>query len=82
MKFYVNGVEAASLATTASIVWTGLGGNTVLGSHANGVTSVDFNGKIDDARVYTRALCPDQVLELYNGGNPPGVRVLQWVEVR
>jgi hypothetical protein len=82
MKFYVNGVEAASLSTTASIVWTGLASNMVLGSHANGVTTVDFTGKIDDARVYSRALCPAEVLELYNGSNPPGVRMLQWVEVR
>jgi hypothetical protein len=82
MKFYVNGVEAASLSTTASIAWSGLGSNTVLGKHANGVTTVDFTGKIDDARVYTRALCAEEALQLYNGSNPPGVRVLQWVEVR
>jgi hypothetical protein len=83
-RFYVNGAEVASMATAASISWTGLGSNIVVGRHGNGNANMDFTGRIDDARIYTRALCPAQVLELVNdgGGAYQGIRILQWVETR
>jgi hypothetical protein len=83
-KLYINGTEVASLATTASISYAGLGPNIVIGRHGNGQTTFDFTGRIDDARVYTRALCASQIMELVNDGGGPyqGVRILQWVETR
>lgn len=83
-KLYINGAEAASVATTASIVYTGLGSNTILGRHGNGLSNSDFTGRIDDARVYSRALCPSEILQLYDSGNGglQGVRIMQWVEAR
>jgi hypothetical protein len=85
LKLYVNGLEAASTSTSQSIVYTGLGANTVIGRHGNGSTTFDFTGKIDDVRVYTRALCPEEILRIYNesgGGGYQGVRILKWVESR
>jgi hypothetical protein len=83
-RFYVNGSEVASLATTSSISYSGLGANTVIGRHGNGGSTFDFTGAIDDARVYSRALCASQIMELVDdgGGAYQGVRILQWVETR
>lgn len=84
-KLYVNGVEVGSHSTTQSISYTGLGANTVIGRHGNGQTIFDFTGKIDDVRVYTRALCPAEILDIYNDGTGAGfqgVRILKWVETR
>ena len=65
-------------------MYTGLGANTVIGRHGNGSTTFDFTGKIDDVRVYARALCPAEILLIYNegGGGYQGVRILKWVESR
>jgi hypothetical protein len=84
LRFYINGVEAATFATTASISYSGLGNSITLGRHGNGGTTRDFTGMIDDARVYTRALCASQILELVSdgGGIYEGVRILKWVETR
>jgi hypothetical protein len=83
-RFYINGAEVASLATIASISYSGLGTNVSLGRHGNGGTTTDFTGKLDDVRIYTRALCPAQIMEIVNDGGGPyqGVRILQWVETR
>ncbi|MCA9240645.1 MAG: LamG domain-containing protein [Planctomycetales bacterium] len=40
------------------------------------------DGVIDDARLYNRALGDDEVLKLYQAGQPQGLRILQWVEAR
>jgi hypothetical protein len=70
--------------TTASISYSGLGTNVFLGRHGNGGATTDFTGKLDDVRVYTRALCPTQIMEIVNDGGGPyqGVKILQWVETR
>jgi hypothetical protein len=84
LKFYINGVEAASLSTTASIAYSGAGSNTFIGRHGNGNAAFDFVGRIDDARIYSRALCPSEIQQIYNSGSGgfQGVRILQWVETR
>jgi hypothetical protein len=82
-KFYVDGADVASLNTTVTIPYTGLGTKTVVGAHGNGQTNRDFNGRIDDARVYGRALCPSEVQQLFDGGNPfEGVKIIKWVEIQ
>jgi hypothetical protein len=83
-RFYINGAEVASLVTAASISYSGLGTSVSLGRHGNGGTTTDFTGKLDDVRVYTRALCPAQIMEIVNdgGGAYQGVRILRWVETR
>jgi hypothetical protein len=57
LRFYVNGTLAASLAATgayqvdASPLW--IGGNAVYGEH--------FQGKLDDLRIYNRALSQAEI---------------------
>jgi len=57
IRFYVGGVLVASQAVTGSYqvntspLW--IGGNAVYGEH--------FKGKLDDIRVYSRALTPAEV---------------------
>ncbi len=65
-KVYVDGVEKSSTLYTQSISYTGLGSHTFIGRHANGSSNYDFNGIIDDVRVYNKALNALEVLELYN----------------
>jgi hypothetical protein len=60
-----------------------LGTKTVIGAHGNGQTNRDFAGRIDDVRVYGRALCPSEVQTLFNGGSPyDGVKIIKWVEIQ
>jgi hypothetical protein len=82
LKLYVNGVEAASIAVSAAVSWPGQGQNTRFASHGNGQTNFDFNGAMDDVRIYNRAMPPSEVYQLYRGSRPPGVRILTWTESR
>jgi hypothetical protein len=82
-KFYVDGAEVASVSTTVTIPYTGLGTKTVVGAHGNGGTTWDMTGRVDDVRVYSRALCPTEVQALHDGGNPfEGVQIIKWVEIQ
>lgn len=65
-KIYVDGVERGSTAYTQSISYAGLGSNTFIGRHGNGIGNYDFYGVIDDVRVYSKALSDQEVQELYN----------------
>ena len=62
-KLYLDGVHVASVAETNSISYT-LGANSYIGTHADGSTVHDYTGKIDDVRVYSRALTPSQIADL------------------
>jgi hypothetical protein len=82
-KFYVDGAEVASVSTTVTIPYTGLGTKTVVGAHGNGGTTWDMTGRVDDVRVYSRALCPTEVQALHDGGNAfEGVQIIKWVEIQ
>ncbi|MDP2704968.1 MAG: LamG domain-containing protein [bacterium] len=67
-KFYVDGVEEGSGTEASSISYSGLGSNTFIGKHADGSTDFDFDGSIDEVRVYNRALSASEVQALYNSG--------------
>jgi hypothetical protein len=84
LRFYINGTQASSLSTTSSISYSGLGANIMLGRHGNGQTAFNFTGKLDDVRIYSRALCPEAIQDIVNegGGVFQGVKILQWVETR
>ena len=57
---YIDGVVVAAAATSGAISYT-QGANSFLGRHGNGNTSFDFTGKMDDVRVYTRALTAAEI---------------------
>jgi hypothetical protein len=84
-KLFVDGLEVASVSTTVTIPFTGLGTKTVIGAHGNGSTIFDFTGRIDDVRIYNRALCPGEIQTLYNMGGGDafgGVKVIKWIELQ
>lgn len=82
-KLYIDGIEKASLNTTVTIPFSGQGTKTVIGAHGSNGNAYDFIGKVDDVRVYNRALCPSEVLELKNaGGGFGGVKLIKWVEIQ
>jgi len=81
LTLYVNGHEVASGGTGAS----NYGNNSEVFKVGEGVmesSSGYFDGRVDEVRVYSRALCPDQIYELYKGARPSGVRIIKWIEVR
>jgi hypothetical protein len=42
-----------------------------------------MTGRVDDVRVYSRALCPTEVQALHDGGDPfEGVQIIRWVEIQ
>ena len=82
-KFYVDGAEVASVSTTVSIPYTGLGTKTVVGAHGNSGTLWDMTGRVDDVRIYNRALCSTEIQALRNGADPfEGVQIIKWVEIQ
>jgi hypothetical protein len=82
LKLYVDGVEAASTAASGAISYTGQGSNTRVASHANSSTNVDLTGRVDDVRVFNRAMTPTEVYYLYRGSRINGIKILKWIETR
>ncbi len=66
-QIYIDGVLDTQSTNTTSIVYSGQGQNTKIGEHGNGSANYNFNGKIDDLRVYTRALSAEEIADLAAG---------------
>jgi len=63
---YIDGQLVASATHTDSISYENWSPQTTIGSHADTMNSdYDFNGLIDDARVYDRALSADEIAALF-----------------
>lgn len=63
MKIYIGGVEVASKAATGALYDSG--------SHNLNLSEpvwADFQGKLDEMRIYSRCLTPTEISEHYNGG--------------
>ncbi|MEM7454635.1 MAG: LamG-like jellyroll fold domain-containing protein, partial [Planctomycetota bacterium] len=69
VTIYLNGVEVTSVSTTDSINWTVTGDRTSFTRIGDNVVygGFQFDGRIDDARVYTRALTADEIAALVHG---------------
>ena len=65
LKLYIDGELAATWSTSNSIVYSGLGSNTVLGRHGAGHPDFDFTGTIDDVSIFEYALTAAQIAQLY-----------------
>ena len=63
-RAYVNGVDRGSASMTGNPDTSG--SNFYIGSPSGGASF--FQGKIDETRVYSRALSADEVKQLYNAG--------------
>ncbi len=62
---YLDGTAVATSNITGSISYT-QGANSFIGTHGNGGTIYDFTGRIDDARIYNRALTATEIYTLAN----------------
>lgn len=75
VKFYVNGAEVLSATPPATLLQNSH--DVSLGSRqgASADYNLNFNGRIDDARIYGRVLTPADVIELYNQASliPPSI---------
>jgi hypothetical protein len=68
MKIYFDGVERGSNNIGDPILYD-RGDDLFVGRHGNGQEFWDFDGNIDEVRVYTRALSAAEIAELAAGGN-------------
>lgn len=64
-RLYIDGVMVANSATAMTLTYTGVGTNTFIGRQGNGSANYDYDGGIDDIRMYNRALSPNEVAALY-----------------
>lgn len=64
LKLYVNGLLESTKAQATVAASTGT--SFQLGRHASGSSYLD--GRIDDVRIYNRALTAEEIKQLYNGG--------------
>ncbi len=73
-KYYVNGVMVLQATLSSSFVCNSAGNPLTIGNHYyNGVPNIwayPYKGKIDDVRIYNRALSDAEVLQIYNGEKP------------
>ena len=60
---YLDGALVSQLSTTDSISYT-KGLTTFIGSHGDGQANFNFNGLIDEARIYNRALSATEIATL------------------
>jgi hypothetical protein len=81
LKLYINGIEAASGGSATSDYGTS-GSSFKIGEGVYNPSGDFFDGRVDDVRLFNRALCPDDVNALYKGGRPSGVRIIEWLETR
>ena len=75
VNVYVNGVQVLSGPAPASLV--GNSHAVAIGSRqaASGPYDFGFSGKIDDVRIYARALTPREVRQLSESGTPPQLTI-------
>ena len=41
-----------------------------------------LDGSVDDIRIYSRALCAEEIMALASSGQTVGVRIIRWLEVK
>lgn len=78
-RIYVNGEEATITGTQATD--SGWGTTHEIGQCWT-TSDYQFDGLIDDVRIFNRELCLDEVENLYGEGTPGGIRVIKWLEVQ
>lgn len=73
-KFYINGVKVAEAANTNKLVYTKASLRIGTGITTDDVHRVGgcFNGKIDDIRIFGRALSETEIQDLYHEGGWTG----------
>lgn len=62
---YIDGIAVNSTSRTESVFY-GSGSDTIIGRHGYNGSAYDFDGSIDDARIYDRALSAEEITALAN----------------
>ena len=75
LKFYINGVEAASGAPPDTVVQNNHEVSVGSRQLSSGAYDLNFIGSIDDVRVYNRAITPREVKALNELGAPPRLNI-------
>ena len=65
-KIYLDGLPIASASYSGSISYAGLGGNTFIGKHGNGLSGYAFDGTMDEVRVAATARSADWIWTEFN----------------
>ncbi|QDV78174.1 LamG domain-containing protein [Botrimarina mediterranea] len=66
LKLYIDGVLVATTNTTDSIDWAAnIGATTAVGGTSYPIASYNLDGRVDDVRVYGRALSESEIAEVY-----------------
>ena len=66
MTLFIDGAIARSITgNNATIDYSGLGQNTIIGNHGNSKTGFNFSGRIDEVRVYSTPVSADYVKLCY-----------------
>ncbi|OGF27175.1 hypothetical protein A2303_06340 [Candidatus Falkowbacteria bacterium RIFOXYB2_FULL_47_14] len=63
-KYYINGIESGSTEETPGFTVSTFG-------HDNSGSPNEFNGRLDEVRIYNRAFSPDEVRKLYEWAPGP-----------
>lgn len=94
MILYLNGVEdaadpsytgglGASSGGTGNFEPIVVGANSWASGNLVATPLQDYHdGAIDDLHFFARQLCPEEIFNGYIDGRGPGIRIIQWVEVR
>ncbi|MEW4454450.1 LamG domain-containing protein [Bremerella sp. JC817] len=78
---YVNGLPVASSSRSTTSYGTS-SYSFKIGEGVYAPTGDYLDGRVDDVRVFTRALCPAEILALASGHEEKGIRIIKWVEVQ
>ena len=71
-NLYLDGISVSSSTHTPAISYA-QGSNTLIGTHGNGSAHYDFNGALDDIRVYDTPLTADEITAIYSQGRIPPI---------
>jgi len=66
LRLYIDGTLRSEATGSTGISYSGLGSDVYIGREGNGATDFDFQGAIDDVRIYDTALGPAEVKHLYD----------------
>jgi hypothetical protein len=67
IQFFIDGASVANASTSTAAIVTATG-TSRLGDSFNTALDRDFNGHLDDVRVYDNALSPAEIQDLFNAG--------------
>ncbi|MEZ5551530.1 MAG: LamG-like jellyroll fold domain-containing protein [Pseudomonadales bacterium] len=65
LRLYKDAVEIGSVSNPGFLLWDGGGRPTAIGAETVGALEHSWNGRIDDVRIYNRALSADEIETLY-----------------